>query len=157
MKSTVRLWLASAAVAVALVLTACGGGGGAASGGGAGGPLNVGSDGENLAYSPATLTATAGQEVTVTFKNNSSAQQHNWVLVNGGDDVAAAVDEEAVNAGPPDYLPAEKTNIVAATKMLQPGASETVTFTAPAAGTYTFICTYPAHYAGGMKGTLTVQ
>jgi plastocyanin len=158
MKSTVRLWLASAAVAGALVLAACGGGGGTTGGNaGAGGALTIGSAGENLAYEPATLTATAGQEVTVTFTNNSTAQQHNWVLANGGDDVAAMVDEEAVNAGPPDYLPADRANIIAATKMLQPGGTETVTFTAPAAGTYVFLCTYPAHYAGGMKGTLTVQ
>lgn len=158
MKSTVRLWLASVAVVGALILAACGGGGGTTSGGSAaGGPLDIGSDGENLAFAPATLTAAAGQQVTVNFKNNSTAQQHNWVLVNGGDDVAATVDEEAVNAGPPDYLPADKANIIAATKMLQPGGTETVTFTAPAAGTYVFLCTYPAHYAGGMKGTLTVQ
>jgi azurin len=153
MKSTVRLWLASAAVAGALILSACGGGGGGASSA----TVNIGSAGENLAYDQTALTVPAGQQITVTFKNNSTAQQHNWVLVNGGEDVAATVDEEAVNAGPPDYMPADKANIVAGTKMLQPGGSETVTFTAPAAGTYTFICTYPAHYAGGMKGTLTVQ
>jgi uncharacterized cupredoxin-like copper-binding protein len=41
--------------------------------------------------------------------------------------------------------------------MLAPGGKATITFTAPAAGTYTFLCTYPAHYAGGMKGTLTVN
>ncbi|MFO7168809.1 MAG: plastocyanin/azurin family copper-binding protein [Chloroflexota bacterium] len=156
MKSTVRLWLAGVAVAAALVLAACGGGGGGG-GGASGNALNVGSDGENLAFAPATLTVQSGQEISVTFKNNSAAQQHNWVLVNGGDDVAARVDEAAVNAGPPDYLPSGDSNIIAATKMLQPGESETVTFTAPAPGTYLFICTYPAHYAAGMKGTLTVQ
>jgi plastocyanin len=157
MKSTVRLWLASAAVACALILAACGGNGGGNTNGGGGGGLTIGSDGESLAYSPATLTATAGQEVTVTFTNNSAAQQHNWVLVNGGDDVAAQVDEAAINAGPPNYLPEGDANVIAATDMQQPGGTDSVTFTAPAAGTYTFLCTYPAHYAGGMKGTLTVQ
>lgn len=154
MKSTVRFWLASVAVVGALILSACGGGGG---GGAASNSLNLGSDGENLAFSPATGTVKSGEQITVTFKNNSTAQQHNWVLVKGGDDVAAQVDEAAVNAGPPDYVPAGDANIIANTKMLQPGGSETVTFTAPAPGTYTFLCTYPAHYAGGMKGTLTVQ
>jgi plastocyanin len=157
MKSTVRLWLAGVAVAAALVLSACTGGGGGGGAGGTGGGLNVGSDGEALAYAPATLTATAGQEVSVTFKNNSTAQQHNWVLVNGGDDVAARVDEAGINAGPPNYLPAGSADVIASTQMLQPGGTETITFTAPAAGTYRFICTYPAHYAGGMAGTLTVQ
>jgi uncharacterized cupredoxin-like copper-binding protein len=46
---------------------------------------------------------------------------------------------------------------VAHTALLAPGASETLSFTAPEAGTYTFICTYPGHYAGGMQGTFTVN
>ena len=37
------------------------------------------------------------------------------------------------------------------------GEQETVTFTAPAAGTYTFLCTVPGHYDTGMSGTLTVR
>ena len=156
MKSTVRLWLAGVAMAAALVLSACGGGGGGGTGA-AGGPLNIGSAGENLAFDQPALTAKAGEQVTVTFKNNSTAQQHNWVLVKGGDDVAAKVDEEGTNAGPPDYLPSGSADVIAGTKIVQPGGSETVTFTAPAAGSYVFLCTYPAHYAGGMKGTLTVQ
>ena len=32
-----------------------------------------------------------------------------------------------------------------------------VTFEAPADGSYTFVCTFPEHYKGGMKGTLTTQ
>jgi uncharacterized cupredoxin-like copper-binding protein len=33
-----------------------------------------------------------------------------------------------------------------------------VTFTVPKKpGVYTFICTFPGHFAGGMKGTLTVK
>ncbi|HWQ14152.1 MAG TPA: plastocyanin/azurin family copper-binding protein [Roseiflexaceae bacterium] len=157
MKSTVRLWLAGVAMVGALVLSACGGGGGGQTPAGTGGGLNFGTPGENLAFEPATATVAAGSQVSVTFTNNSTAQQHNWVLVNGGDDVAAQVAEAGINAGPPDYLPADKANVIASTKMLQPGGSETISFTAPAAGTYTFLCTYPAHYAGGMKGTLTVQ
>ena len=150
----VRLLLVSVSLVSALTLAACGGGGGAA--GGSGGPLAITPDGENLAYKPATLSAKAGAPVTVDFSNVSTAQQHNWVLVNGGDDVAGKVDEEATAAGAPDYIPADKANIIAASKILAPGGKETISFTAPAAGTYTFLCTYPGHYAAGMKGTLTV-
>jgi Effector-associated domain 7 len=52
--------------------------------------------GENLAFSTTTLTVEAGQQVSILVRNNSTAQQHSWVLVNGGDDVAAAVDEDAI-------------------------------------------------------------
>lgn len=147
-----RSILIAFAIVSALALTACGGGGGASGGGS--GTLDVSVDGEGLAYKPAALTGKAGGPITVNFKNVSSAQQHNWVLVNGGEDVAATVDEDAINAGAPDYLPT--TNVVGATKMLQPGGSESITFTAPAAGKYTFICTFPGHYAAGMKGELTI-
>lgn len=150
----VRLLIVSVSLVSALTLAACGGSG--ATGGTAGGPLAVTPDGENLAYKPAALTAKAGAATTVDFSNVSTAQQHNWVLANGGDDVAGKVDEEAVAAGAPDYLPADRTNVIAATKILAPGGKETLSFTAPAAGTYTFLCTYPGHYAAGMKGTLTV-
>jgi plastocyanin len=150
----VRLLLLAASMVSALTLAACGGGGGGGSA--AGGPLAVSPDGENLAYKPAALTAKAGAPVTVDFSNVSTAQSHNWILVKGGDDVAGKVDEEAATAGAPDYIPADKANILVSSKILAPGGKETVTFTAPAAGTYTYLCTYPGHYAAGMKGTLTV-
>jgi plastocyanin len=154
MNSRTRLWVGSLLVAGALLIVACGGG---SSGGDSSGGLTVSSDGENLAYKPASLSVAAGSSVSLTFVNESAAQQHNWVLVAGGDDVALAVDEAALDAGPPNYVPAGDANIVAATDMLAPGGKATITFTAPAAGTYTFLCTYPAHYAGGMRGTLTVN
>lgn len=157
MKSTVRVLLAAAGLVAALTLAACGGNTGGGGGGGEGSALTIAADGESLAYAPGTLTAKAGTEVKVTFNNPSTAQSHNWVLVNGGDDVAATVDEGAVAAGAPDYIPGDKSTIVSNTSMLAPGGSADVTFTAPAAGTYTFLCTYPGHFAAGMKGTLTVE
>ncbi len=146
-----RSMLVAFALVSSLALTACGGSSG---GGGASGTLEVSTDGEGLAFKPAALTGKAGGQVTVNFKNTSTAQQHNWVLVNGGEDVAATADEEAISAGAPDYLPT--TNVVGGTKMLQPGGAASITFTAPAAGKYMFICTFPGHFAAGMKGELTI-
>jgi nitrite reductase (NO-forming) len=41
---------------------------------------------------------------------------------------------------------------------VQPGKTQTVSFTAPsAAGDVTFFCDQPGHEAAGMKGTMTVQ
>ena len=154
MKISVRKIALGVLLVGAFVLAACGG----ASGGAASGGLTVGSDGENLAFAPVTLTAKAGEKVSITFKNNSTALSHNFVLVNGGEDVANAVDEAASAAGEAaGYIPADKANIIASSALLAPGASATVEFTAPAAGTYTYVCTYPAHLGGGMKGVLTVN
>jgi len=156
MKMQKPVWMLMVALVAAFALAACGGGGGGGGGGSASTTIEIASDGENLAYDKKEFTVPTGQTITLTFKNVSTAQQHNIVIVKGGEDVAAKVDEEAINAGPPNFLPADSADIIAATKMISPGGSETITFTAPAPGTYVFLCTYPAHYAGGMKGVVTV-
>ena len=118
----------------------------------------VGSDGESLAFYPTSLTAKAGTKVSITFKNNSTALSHNFVLVNGGDDVAAMVEEAASEAGEATgYIPADKANIIAGSALLGPGTIEILEFTATATGTYTYICTYPGHFVAGMYGTLTIN
>jgi azurin len=160
MKINFRLALFAALVSVSLLLTACGGGGGNTGGGGgsaAGTTIDIGSKGEELAFDKTELTATAGQNVTLNFKNNSAAQQHNWILVRGGDDVAAKIAADGLAAGASaEFLPADKSNIIANTALLNGGQSGSATFTAPAAGSYKFICTTPGHYPL-MVGTLTVN
>ncbi len=158
MKLNGRKWLAGVALASALALAACGGGGGSTGGGGEGGAsaVNVSTAGEALQFAPANATAKPG-DVKVTFKNGSAAQKHNWVLVKGGDDVAAKVDEEGVAAGDAKgYIPDDKANILANTKLVDGGATDSITAKLDA-GTYTYLCTFPGHYAAGMKGTLTVK
>ena len=79
------------------------------------------------------------------------------MLAKGGDDVAARVDEAATTAGPDaGYLPTGE-DVAAGMKVLNPGENGTATVPALPAGTYTYLCTVPGHYAAGMKGTLTIQ
>jgi plastocyanin len=156
MNLKVRFWLSGVALASALALAACGssGGGGTEAGGA---NMNISTAGEALQYAPAALNATAGQQAKVTFKNGSAAQKHNWVLVKGGDDVAAKIDEQAAAAGEAaGYIPSDP-NILSSVKLLNGGETGTASFAAPPAGTYTFLCTFPGHYVAGMKGTLTVK
>ena len=155
MNLKVRALVSGIALASALALSACGGGGGSAGSGGGGGAVNVSTAGEQLQFAPSNLSAAAG-DVKVSFKNGSSVQKHNFVLVKGGDDAASKVDEEGVTAGEAKgYIP-DDPNIVAHTKLVDGGATDTATGNLPA-GTYTFLCTFPGHYAAGMKGTLTVK
>lgn len=127
-----RGFFVSGALALALTLTACGGG---SDGGNTGntedaGPttLTVGTDtGALLQFDPKTITAKANTPVELTFTNRSDSQPHNLAF------------KEVITA---------KT---AAT--MAPGTSETISFTAPAAGTYTYVCTIHP----GMEGTMTVQ
>lgn len=164
MKMNLRMLAFGMILGLALILAACGGGGGGTqpSGGGGGaatGPvtIEIGSDGENLAFDKTTLTVTSGQEVTIDFKNNSVAQQHNWVLVSGGESVATQIATDGLVAGlEAEYLPTDQSNVIAHTGVIEGGESGSVTFTAPAPGTYLYICTVPGHYPL-MQGTLTVQ
>lgn len=107
---------------------------------------------DEFVFTADTLTAAAGAEVTVRFTNNAVTQQHNWVLVQDGtkDDVATAGLVDPVNwIGPDD------PNVIASVNLISPGESSQVTFTAPEAGTYQFVCTFPGHNAT-MHGTFEV-
>lgn len=121
--------------AMALLLAACGGGGSKSV------ALSFEGD-DTFHYTPASATVSAGDEVEVTL-NNAGALEHSWELVPDDVDLATVTDADAINN--------------ASVGTVAPGESGTVTFTAPAAGTYKFVCTVPGHAAAGMVGTFTVN
>ena len=51
---------------------------------------------------------------------------------------------------------ASMDEVLAATKLLGPGESDTITFTAPEPGDYQFVCTFPGHFAM-MRGIMVVK
>jgi len=110
----------------------------------------------DMAYEPGSASVKAGDKVTVTLINENTAEGmlHNWVLVNlgSGQEVATA----AIAAGPDkEYIP-ENANVLAYSKMLNPEETTTFEFTAPTAGSYNYICTYPGHFPK-MVGKLVVE
>ncbi|NOK58876.1 MAG: auracyanin [Chloroflexi bacterium AL-W] len=157
MHRSVRYWITGVVAVCILVLAACGNPSEPMPIVDSGPELSLGVSTEDSSwFNTETMTAPAEQEVSLTFHNDSGLLRHNWVLVDGGDDVATAVNAAGIEAGPAaEYLP-ESEQLVVATQLLDPGESATVTFTLPP-GTYTFICTFPGHYDQGMKGTLTVE
>lgn len=137
---------------------------GPAVGTGDGQPVAVGSNGEQLLFAETSLQATGNTLYTLSFKNNSSAVPHNWVLVNSdSDEVADAVNSAAQSqvsrlTGALAALPPVDTpDVLAGMPFVAPGQTGSVTFTAPPPGTYLYICTYPGHYLAGMKGELVVE
>jgi azurin len=51
-----------------------------------------------------------------------------------------------------------KSKVIAATKLAGNGETVEVTFDVPkVAGNYDFVCSFPGHYLGGMRGVLTVK
>jgi azurin len=156
MNLKVRFWLLGLALVGLLLLSACGGGGGNTAGGGGAEAVTLNVTAQDaLMFEPAALTARAGQPVTVKVKN-AGALQHNWVLVKGDAAAADAVAQAGITAGAAaGYIPTDP-NILAKGKLLNGGQEEDITFTAPAAGAYSFVCTFPGH-AATMKGTFTVS
>lgn len=129
---------------------------------GSGTPIELGTDAALLIFDQDRLTVPSGL-VTLTFKNLAQAVQHNWVLVDGGDDVATAVNDaaqaqsRATRSAAGSVPPADTPGLLVAVPMLDPGDQVTVTFQTPPPGTYEYICTFPGHYVAGMRGTLIVQ
>jgi azurin len=133
--------------------------GGSALATGSGEALAIETNPDALAFAVTSLEAPADTVVTLTFNNNTNlGVPHNWVLVDGGDDVAAIINTAAqANAAGQFVPPADTPDGLAWTAMTNAGQQNSVTFTTPAAGTYTFLCTYPGHYLGGMRGDFIVQ
>ena len=102
----------------------------------------------------------AGQKVKLTLTHSGklakAAMGHNWVLLKTGTDIAA-FGSKAAAARETEYIPkSEEASIIAHTKLVGGGESDTIEFTAPKKGTYTYICSFPGHYAL-MKGTFIVE
>lgn len=113
---------------------------------------------DQMKFSVTSIEAKAGEQIKVVLTNVGTlpkeAMGHNWVLLKSGTD-AAAFSAAAVTAKDKDYIPdAMKDSVIAHTALLGPRKSDEVTFTVPPAGEYPFLCSFPAHYAVGMKGTL---
>ncbi|MBT7650917.1 MAG: Azurin [Opitutae bacterium] len=105
----------------------------------------------------------AGEEVELEFKNAGSlpkiAMGHNLVILKEGVS-AIAFGGKAMQAGAnatnalPDSV---KGDVLAFTKLLGPGETEVVKFTAPKKpGIHQFVCTFPGHYAM-MRGVMVVK
>ena len=118
--------------------------------------------GDDMKFSVTAIQAKPGEELTVTLKATGSmprvAMAHNFVLLKPGVDATAFVNAGA-SASTTDFIaPANKAQVLAATKLVGNGETVEVTFKAPAKpGTYTYLCTFPGHFVSGMKGVLTVK
>ena len=120
---------------LSLVMAACGGSSAASTN------LNV--ELVEFMFNPSDFTVPAGQEITLELSNNG-AVVHDFIIMNAGYEVGQDFgDDDEPNI----YFKAE----------LQPGVSETFTFTAPEQqGDYQVVCGIPGHYIAGMVATLHV-
>ncbi len=92
-----------------------------------------------------TIVVPAGYTVTINFRNDDPNIAHSvGVDQQSGNFPATFQDPQPVFAG------AMSSNPTSMQEATQPGESESMTFTADAAGEYTLVCYIPAHAATGM-------
>jgi azurin len=101
------------------------------------------------------LTVKQGAHVHLVFHSNSKSPllPHNWALVRPGTEAAVAL--AGLNKGEASGFVDPSPDVLAYTPLAAAQQTVEITFTAPPAGTYPYICTVPGHYLM-MKGTLTV-
>ncbi len=111
---------------------------------------------DQLQFNKTLIRVKAGEQVTLSLKNIGTmpkeAMAHNFILLKPGTDpeqfsLKAAVSQKT------NYIPAEmESAILAHTKLVGPGESDSITFTVPK-GEYEYICSFPGHWAT-MRGKL---
>jgi azurin len=120
------------------------------------------SGGDNMKFDKTEITARPGETVRVVFKNigtmPKAAMGHNFVVLKLGVD-QVEFNTAAFNARETDFIPpAKKADVLAHTALSGPGETVEVTFKVPAkAGSYPYLCSFPGHFALGMRGMMIVK
>ena len=117
---------------------------------------------EKMKFDKEEIDAKPGETIRIVLKAVGTMPKtimaHNFVLLKPGAD-AAEFNKAAFNARETGFLPPDKKDeIIAATALAGAGETVEVTFKAPAKpGNYNFICSFPGHFAMGMRGKLVVN
>lgn len=116
---------------------------------------------EQLRFDTTRIEVQAGKNFEIVFENDD-VMPHNLVIVPPGKhmdigNAAMTMTPDKVDKQGRAYLPADwEKQILAATKLLEPGQKETIKLKAPGTpGEYEFVCTFPGH-AVIMWGVLSV-
>ena len=111
---------------------------------------------ESIKYDVKTLEVPVGKKLQLVF-NNPDVMQHNLIIVKPGaaDKVANLAIELGAEGFKKQFVP-ESSDILAASKLLDPGKKETIEITFDKPGKYPFVCTFPGH-AILMRGEIVVK
>ena len=119
---------------------------------------------DKMRFDMTAFEAKPGQKISVTLKNVGTTPKfsmgHNFIMldrsVNVGN-VQPFLDKASTEAAH-DYVPPGSKEVLAHTKLLGPGETDTVTFNAPfIPGEYLYLCSFPGHFSQGTKGFMTVK
>lgn len=116
---------------------------------------------DSMKFSITEIQVKRGETVKIILKNVGKMPKetmgHNFVLLALRTDVTEFTLASA-NEEKNEYIaPSFKSKVLAHTKLIGPGETAEVTFTAPKnSGQYDFVCSFPGHAVAGMKGKLIV-
>lgn len=117
---------------------------------------------DDMKFSITNIDAKPGEKIRVVLVTMGSMPKmvmaHNWILLKKGTDEQAFANASALARDSGFIAPAQKAHVLANTSLVGAGEKAEVTFTVPkVAGAYPYLCSFPGHFAAGMKGTLTVK
>jgi azurin len=118
--------------------------------------------GDNMKFDKTEITARPGETLHIMLKSTGTmpktAMAHNFVLLTLGTD-QVAFNTAAFGARDTDFIPPDmKAAVIANTGLAGPGETVETTFKVPAKpGNYAYLCSFPGHFALGMRGTLIVK
>ena len=117
---------------------------------------------DQMQFDKKAIEIKAGEKVKLVVKNIGKlpkvAMGHNLVILKKGEEIAPFA-MKAMTAKDTDYIPADKQfkdKILAHSKLLGPGETDTIKVTFKEAGTYNYLCSFPGHF-GIMQGKITVK
>lgn len=115
---------------------------------------------DQMQFNASEFKVKAGEPVTLTLSHVGTMAKdvmgHNVVVLAQGADLSTFA-TDAIKAKATDYIPeGHESFIIAHTKLIGGGESDTITFTLNDAGTYEFLCSFPGH-SSLMKGTIIAE
>lgn len=118
--------------------------------------------GDDMKYDKVTIEAKPGEQIRIRLTPKGTmpkiAMSHNVVVLKLGTDAAAFVNAGMAARATEFIAPDKKALVIAATALAGNGETVETTFKVPTApGRYPYVCTFPGHFASGMKGTLVVK
>lgn len=162
MKATQLLTTLPLAIAVSMFLASCGDSGAPnADAGGAPVEVTIQAN-DQMKYDTSLIEAKPGQKVQITLRNVGTMPKvsmgHNLVILDGKVAPDAFLEASQMQMANDYVAPEMSEHVIIHTKLLGPGEFDTITFNAPKTpGDYPFICSFPGHYAIGMKGVFSVK
>ena len=117
---------------------------------------------DEMKFSVTEIAARPGERIRIVLRAMGKvpkvAMAHNVVVLEKGTKVDAFIKASNLARESDFIAPAFASQILAATRLAGAGETVQVTFTVPSAkGRYDFVCSFPGHYASGMRGVLVVK